>query len=422
MAAQRCSDARPRSQPASRIVTREHATHTWAAVAAVTILNLPLGSIYAFSVFLKPIEHDLGITRSGLSLVFGLASIGFTAGMNVAPLAFGRAPAWMLLVINVAAASIGIGVAASANGLLELLLGYSVLFGIGGGAAYMVLQQGANLIVQRRKGLLNGYIVGLYPAGAMIAAPLFGWANMEFGFRVTMAGLAVALLFMGLAATGFTVHAGTELPRRAPSAALANNARRTGIFVRLWVVFFLAAAAGLTVLSQAAGIIAAYHGTTATALAATTAITGAIALARVTGGWLVDRFAVPLVSASAHGLAATGAIVLTLWPDPLVAAFALGLIGMGYGFVSGATAGGIALYWPPVDYGRIASRLYIAWCVAAVTLPILAGYLFDITRGYHAAVIIAGGGNLLGLSIALGLPRQSSRQVTLVSNVGAING
>ena len=58
----------------------------------------------------------------------------------------------------------------------------------------MVLQQGANLLVQRRKGLLNGYIVGLYPAGAMIAAPLFGWANAAFGFRVTLAGLAVALL------------------------------------------------------------------------------------------------------------------------------------------------------------------------------------------------------------------------------------
>lgn len=186
-------------------------------------------------------------------------------------------------------------------------------------------------------------------------------------------------------------------------------------------MFFLAAAAGLTVLSQAAGIIAAYGGDTATALATTTAITGAIAFARITGGWLVDRFPVPFVSAFAHVLAATGAVVLTLWPEPLVAAFALGAIGMGYGFVSGSTAGGIALYWPPADYGRVASRLYIAWCVAAVTLPVLAGYLFDITHSYRAAVIIAGCGNLLGVTIALCLPRQASRQVALVSNIGVTN-
>jgi MFS transporter, OFA family, oxalate/formate antiporter len=265
-------------------VTDVRAQRAWAAVAAVTLLNLPLGSIYAFSVFLKPIETDLGITRSALSLVFGLATIGFTAGVNLAPAAFGRAPAWALLAISTASAAIGIGLASSATGLAELLIGYSVLFGIGGGAAYMVLQQGANLLVQSRKGLLNGYIVGLYPAGAMIAAPLFGWANAEFGFRVTMGGLAFALLLTGLAATGFTLHAGTVLTR--PAAVLVGSARntwRSNIFLRLSAIFFLAAAAGLTVLSQAAGIIAAYGGATATALVATTAITGAIACARLAG-------------------------------------------------------------------------------------------------------------------------------------------
>ena len=395
-------------------VHRSHGgRHAWAAVAAVTVLNLPLGSIYAFSVFLQPIEHDLGITRSALSFVFGVASVGFTVGMNLAPLGFGTVPAWLLLAGGVAAAATGIGLAAAASGLIQLLIGYGVLFGIGGGAAYMVLQQSANLLVQRRKGLLNGYIVGLYPAGAMIAAPLFGWANAAFGFRSTLAGLAVGLLLTGLAAIGFTLHAAPEFPRKTPAALPAPGTRRTGIFLRLWAIFFLAAAAGLTVLSQAAGIIAAYGGATAMALATITAITAAIACARLAGGWLVDRFPVPFVSAFAHGLALSGAVLLTLWPAPLVAALALGMIGMGYGFVSGSTAGGIALYWPPAEYGRIASRLYIAWCVAAVTLPILAGYLFDITRSYHAAVIIAGCGNLLGLSIALGLPRQAPRHAAL---------
>jgi MFS transporter, OFA family, oxalate/formate antiporter len=389
-----------------RPAPRERVRHAWAAVAAVTVLNLPLGSIYAFSVFLKPIEHDLGIARSALSFVFGLAAVGFTVGLNLAPVAFGMAPTWMLLAVSMAAAVIGIGMAATANGLAELLIGYSVLFGIGGGVAYLVLQQGANLLITRRKGLLNGYIIGLYPAGAMIAAPLFGWANEAFGFRVTMAGLAVVLLLSGLAATGLAVHAGIELPRREASRTSAPGTWRTGVFMRLSAVFFLAAAAGLTVLSQAAGIIAAYGGDTATALATTTAITGAIACARLAGGWLVDRFAVPFVAAFAHGLAMTGAVLLTIWPEPLVAALALGMIGTGYGFVSGSAAGGIAVYWVPAEYGRVAGRIYIAWCVAAVTLPVLAGYLFDITRSYGAAVIIAGCGNLLGLAIALGLPRR----------------
>jgi len=61
------------------------------------------------------------------------------------------------------------------------------------------------------------------------------------------------------------------------------------------------------------------------------------------------------------------------------------MVGLGYGFVSGATAGGIGLYWRPADYGRVAGRTYIAWCLAAVSLPVLAGYLFDMTRAYSTA-------------------------------------
>ena len=381
--------------------------HAWAAVAAATALNLPLGSIYAFSVFLKPIEQDLGTTRAALSLVFGLATICFVIGMNLGPALFGRMPTWLMLAASTIACGVGIGLSAVASSLTGLLIGYGLLFGLGGGVAFILLQQGANVLVQRRKGLLNGYIVGLYPAGAMIAAPLFGWANGLFGHRTTLAALAVVLLMCGLAATLFTLYAGACVARPTKVAPSTTDSSNTAIFVRLTLVFFLAAAAGLMVLSQAAGIIVAYGGAASAALIATTSITGAIALARISGGWLVDRFAVPAVAAFAHAWAMIGAVLLTVWPTPLVAAVALAMMGMGYGFVSGCTAGAVACYWPPEHFGRIAGRIYIAWCAAAITLPILAGRLFDLSGTYTAAVIVAGCGNVLGLIVAIGLPRQA---------------
>lgn len=381
--------------------------HAWAAIAAVTVLNLPLGSIYAFSVFLKPIEAELGLTRSSLSLVFGLASVGFTGGMLLAPYAYGSLSAARMVALAGLSAAIGMLLSATAQGLVQLLIGYGVLFGVGGGAAYIVAQQSVNLLVTRNKGLVNGYIVGLYPAGAMIAAPLFGWANAAFGFRWTMAGLAAVLVATSITAILLLIHAGVVLPRYARAAA--GSQRNGAVFARLFAIFFVAAAAGLTVLSQAAGIITAYGGTTVMALAATTAITGAIACARVSGGWLTDRFPVPFVAAFAQGFALAGAVLLTLFPSPLVAAVALGMVGMGYGFISGTTAGAIAIYWPPGDYGKIASRIYIAWCVAAISLPILAGHLYDLTHGYATTVLIAGIGNLIGVLVALSLPRGPSR-------------
>ncbi len=375
----------------------------WAAIAAATVLNLPLGSIYAFSVFLKPIEAELGLNRSAMSLVFAVASVGFTVGMLLVPYVFGRLSAGWLIALCGATAVAGVALSAAANGLGLLLAGYSVLFGISGGAAYIVAQQSANMLVTRNKGLVNGYIVGLYPAGAMLSAPLFGWCNAVLGYRATLGLLAGVLLLASVAAVALLVHSGVVLPQ--PSATGADTKGRTAIFIRMWTLFFLAAAAGLTVLSQAAGIIAAYGGTAAWALTATTAITGAVAVARLSGGWLTDRFAVPHVCAGAHGFALAGAVLLTIFPSPLVAAVALAMVAMGHGFISGATASGIARYWPAAAFGRVASQIYIGWCAAAITLPLLAGYLYDLTHGYGTAVIIAGCGNLVGGIVSLGLPK-----------------
>jgi OFA family oxalate/formate antiporter-like MFS transporter len=386
-------------------MTRQRA---WAAILAATLLNLPMGSLYAFSVLLRPLEEALHATRSELSFVFGVATICFTVGMNLAPRFFGLAPAPVLVAICAVVCTAGVALAATAQSIATLAIGYGALFGIFGGAAYIFVQQGINLIITRRQGLVNGYIISLYPAGAMIAAPAFGWALARWDVHATLAGLAAAVAVTGLGATLLVIHAGVRLPRASSTPADTPGATpRVRIFWQLWIVFFLAAAAGLTVLSQAAGIIRAYGADPEVALFATTAIPAAIAAARIAGGWLVDRFAVPLVMAAAHVLSLIGTIALTLWPAPLVSPVTLAMIGVGYGFISGATAGAIAFYWPGSAYGRIASRIYIAWCAAAITLPVLAGYLFDLTGGYSLTVIVAGCGNLLGIALALLLPRQS---------------
>ncbi|HSB24999.1 MAG TPA: hypothetical protein VLE94_18005 [Burkholderiaceae bacterium] len=52
-------------------------------------------------------------------------------------------------------------------------------------------------------------------------------------------------------------------------------------------------------------------------------------------------------------------MLLMLEPTPLSAAFALGLIGMGYGIVSGLAAGAIGQYWHKNQFGHVAGRLYI---------------------------------------------------------------
>ena len=385
----------------------------WAALLAATLMNLPLGSVYSFSVLLRPIEQELAIPRSALSLVFGLATVGFTVGSVGAAFLYRLAPAPILVLASALVAAGGIAIAATASGLLQLLLGYGVVFGTGGGVTYILLQQGVNMLVRRRQGLVNGYIVSLYPMGAMIATPAFHACNEAFGWRTTLGGLATVLVACGIAAALLARHGGARLVAPASSATTASEkapALLGPTFLKLSTTFFLAASAGLMVLSQAREIVGAYGGAAALAVAATTGITGAIAAARISGGWLVDRFAVPYVMCAAHALALCGGLLLTLLPAPATAVVGLGMIGLGYGFVSGATAGGIGVYWRPADYGRIAGRTYIAWCLAAVSLPVLAGTLYDMTHQYGMAVMIAAGANVAGMAMALTMPRHGWRE------------
>lgn len=381
----------------------------WAALLAATLMNLPLGSVYAFSVLLRPIEQELAIPRSALSLVFGLATVGFTVGSVGAAFLYRVAPAPILVLASALVAACGIALAATASGLAQLLLGYGVVFGTGGGVTYILLQQGVNMLVRRRQGLVNGYIVSLYPMGAMIATPAFHACNEAFGWRTTLGGLAAVLVISGIAAALLARHAGARLVAPAATAPEERPAILSPTFFKLSTTFFLAATAGLMVLSQAREIVATYGGAATLAVAATTGLTGAIALARISGGWLVDRFAVPYVMCAAHALALGGGLLMTLLPGPVTAVLGLGMIGLGYGFVSGATAGGIGIYWRPADYGRVAGRTYIAWCLAAVSLPVLAGYLFDMTRAYDTAVLIAAAANVAGMAMALTMPRRGWR-------------
>jgi MFS transporter, OFA family, oxalate/formate antiporter len=374
-----------------------------AAIAAATLLNLPFGTIYAFSVFLAPFEQSLGVGRAQMSGVFALAAISLTVGMVAAPSIYRRAPALAVVSIAGVISACGLWIAAAASTLAELALGYGVLFGIGGGIGYIVVLQGVNQTVRSGGGLVNGYIVALYPIGAMLGAPLLGASIAAWGAGVTLAALG------GVVVTA-CVGAGLLLSRAGVRMGAVSQARSEGIqwhwpvFSRMFLVFFLAAAAGLMVMSQIAAMIQAYGGGSAVALGATTMVTAAIAASRILGGWLVDRLPVPWVSIGAHVWSLTGALLLLVWPGPLVAIFCLAMIGMGYGLVSGATAGAIPRYWRRDDFGRIASLIYIAWCIAAISLPVLAGWLFDLTRGYSAAIAITIGVNLLGVVIASGLP------------------
>ena len=53
----------------------------------------------------------------------------------------------------------------------------------------------------------------------------------------------------------------------------------------------------------------------------------------------------------------------------------------------------------------------LACVLTGHSLPVLAGYLFDITHNYVTAVLIAGCANVTGMAMALTMPRRGWRKL-----------
>ena len=157
-----------------------------AAIAAATAMNLPFGTIYAFSVFLKPMEALMGIGRAEMTLIFGLAACTLTVGMNLAPMLYRTLPPATLIAVAGAGSAAGLYLTANATGFAELALGYGVLFGLGGGIGFI------GLVVPH----LLRPLVGHSPSRLLLASALGGAALLlaaDILVRVLPTGMELKL-------------------------------------------------------------------------------------------------------------------------------------------------------------------------------------------------------------------------------------
>ena len=381
------------------------------ALAAAAVFNPALGSLYAWSIFLEPLEAAYGVSRAELSGVFSVAVVCFTLGMTFAPAAYRLAPTPTLIALAAALSALGLWLAAAAPSVIVLGLGYGVLFGLGAGFGYSVMLQTVNMALPRRRGFANGFGIGLFAAGAILFAPLFGWAVAAFGVHATFAAMAVLFAVVGVAAAAALAASGISVAAAGSLRLEGAGAERRGLFPVIWVGFLLGAGAGLMAISQAAGIVVAYGGLAGLAVIGTTLVAAGNGGGRLAGGWLCDHVPVRRVVISAHLIAALALAALVAMPVAPVAVAALALVGLSYGLLSGAYPSALSIYYGTVNYGRMMGRLITAWGVAGLSAPWLAGAIFDATGGYGLAVGLALAGVLLAALVSLRLPRTAAAAV-----------
>ncbi len=380
------------------------------ALVAAAVVNPALGSLYAWSIFLAPLEAELGLPRSELSGVFSVAVVCFTIGMVFAPAAYRLMATPVLVAAATGLCGAGLALAAWAPGLVVLGLGYGVLFGLGSGFAYSVMLQATNLVLAHRRGLANGFGIGLFAAGSILFAQLFGWAVEAVGVRQTLAGLALLFAVVTVIAAALLAASRVGVEAAASLRMAGPDPHGPALFWLIWTGFLLGAGAGLMAISQAAGMVVAYGGLPGLAVIGTTLVGAGNGVGRLLGGWLCDHLPIRRVVMAAHLVSATALAGLALLPSAATAVAALALVGLSYGLLSGAYPSALGFYYGVVNYGRMLGRLITAWGIAGLLAPWLAGAVYDASGGYTLAVVLAGTAAAIAFFVSALLPPTPERE------------
>lgn len=370
------------------------------AIAAALLFNPLLGSLYAWSVFLVPLETELGVPRSEISTVFGVAIFGLTAGLVCAPVANARIPTALLPVIATVLCASGLMFSAAAESALALTLSYGGLFGFGAGFGYSVTLQLINRALADRRGLANGLGLGAFPVGAIGFSLLFGMIIEAVGPNSIFIGTAVLFAVGGLV-TAVLIHRSGIRFEPTPRLDGAAPPPPRNLFPLLWLGFFLAAAGGVLAIGHAAGILSSRGGTGTMAMIGAVLVNVGNAGGRLAAGWACDHFPPGRVATSAHLAALIGFLILIYIPGATAGLIAVSFVGLSYGIASGAYPSAVSIFFGILRYGRNLGILITAWGVAGLISPWVAGWLFDRSGEYVLASVLGVIVAIIGITASL---------------------
>jgi len=380
-----------------------HINRWWRVVGGMS-MNLALGTLYAWSVFVAPLEKEFKWTRAETSNVFTIAVVVFALTFVLA----GRlqdkyGPFWVSLTGGVLV-SLGFFLCAFTHSLNYLYVCFGVIGGLGNGFGYSTPIPVMAKWFPDKRGLAVGLAVGGYGGGSAIFGPL---ANLKlipaYGVHTTFMILGGIFLVMTVFGA-FLLHnppvgykpAGWAPAPTAKVAATTyefspGEVLRTPTFYFMWVAYALGTSAGLMVISQLVPFAKSVHISSA-ALATMGLVVGAIgnASGRILSGWMSDalgrlntlRLMIAISMVAMPILYLVGSSVGPLYVMVFIVYWCYGT----QLSVNGSTA---ADFWGTRNAGINYGMLFTAWGVAGIIGPRIAGVLFDKYKNYQMAFYTA---------------------------------
>jgi len=411
----------------------------WTVIAGALIVQIILGTVYGFSVFVRPLELEFGWSRATTQWAFSFALATFALAMIPAGRLQDRIGPRKVASIG----GILLGLSFILGALLvgpdrpwALYLTYGIVGGAGIGFAYVCPIAAAVKWYPDKTGLITGLAVAGFGAGALFFAGPASTLLLPPAEGQAMGLSQVLLVGLGISAGGgfgigwqafFVLHgvvcaaavlAGAALLRNppegwsppgwAPAQEAAKSAANrdwremldTPLAAMLWLTFIFGATSGLMAIGQWKPMMSAILGGTTFApewmggfgrfvepvgiLAVFNAL-GRIFWGKVSD--LIDRPRAMMLMYLAQGMAF---MLLVSVQSHLAIFLASAWVGLNFGGNFALFPSATAQYFGTRNLGMNYGLIFTAYGVAGILGPVVGGVLFDVTQQYVMAFVFAG--------------------------------
>ena len=369
-------------------------------VAATLAMGMGFGGLGLITVFMGPMEADLGWSRSDSSLGYALS----TAGMALGGLVWGRLSDRMDVRLLLALGAAGMAGSLLAMSMVQSLplfyVAHVIYGGCGFSTLYSPLLSTSGEWFPERRGLVMGVVTaggaagqGLLPFFASYLINALGWRWAFIGIGGTFV-VALALVLPGL-----RWPQGTRTPVANFADASDTAWAETMIVALLALAAFLCCACMGVPVVHLASFVGAVCGSPSVGLASLVIAMIAGAVGRVCCGVIADRIG-PLKAYAVASAIQTACVLAFPALGNGLSLMVLSAV-FGFGFAGNMTCLSLCVRQAvPVSRfgGALGAVMMIAWAGMSAG-GYLGGVLFDLSRGYTASFVLAGIAGILNLAV-----------------------
>jgi OFA family oxalate/formate antiporter-like MFS transporter len=363
-------------------------------VLAGMIMQLSIGSIYAYSKWIEPLSKELNWDAHDTKIAFSLAIcfLGLTAAfMGKFAQKIGPTKAGLIGTLFLTVGLIGSSFAVRINSIDLFYLTYGVLQGIGLGFGYVVPVYTVVKWFPDRPGLASGIIIMSFALGSLLASfligPLYTSMGLAGAFTILGIGYGICMLLSALylsnpKSPATLDHAHVDLT---PKQILTDKR-----FIALWLLLFLNVCGGIAIISKAAILGEEVVGMTTVQATLFVAIIGLFnGLGRLFWSSISDKigcWTTFMIFISINIVCFILIPVLATNKSSFQTLTFIIIAGYGAGFATMPSF--VKDIFGPEKYGQVLGYVLTSWSAAAFVGPMLLGLTNEITIFYLFAGLL----------------------------------